>query len=100
MSKYGEALDAMEQDNEHQSSAVANVAQRYNPDQYAQAISRGAELGVPARIVADNPQAFKRKSKYGEALDAMDAPATREWLTNVDNAAVAQDDRENLSGIE
>lgn len=100
MSKYGDALDAMDQDRERQSATVANVAQRYNPDQYAQAITRGSELGVPARIVADNPQAFERKSKYGEALDRRDAPTTQEWLTNLDNAAVAQDDRENLAGLE
>jgi len=100
MSKYGDALDAMDQDRERETAAVADVAQRYNPDQYARAISRGSELGVPARIIADNPQAFERKSKYGEALDALDAPATQEWLTNVDNAAVAQDDRENLAGLE
>jgi hypothetical protein len=100
MSKYGDALDAMDQDRERQSATVANVAQRYNPDQYAQAISRGSELDVPARIVADNPQAFERKSKYGEALDAQDAPTTQEWMSKLDNAAVAQDDRENLSGLE
>lgn len=100
MSKYGDALDAMDQDRERASATVANVAQRYNPDQYAQAINRGSELGVPARIVADNPQAFERKSKYGEALDAQDAPTVQEWLADFDNAAVAQDDRENLTGLE
>lgn len=100
MSKYGDALDAMDQERERESATIANVAQRYNPDQYAQAINRGSELDVPARIVADNPQAFERKSKYGEALDAQDAPTTQEWLSSFDNAAVAQDDRENLSGLE
>lgn len=100
MSKYGDALDAMDQERERQAAAVAGVAQRYNPDQYAQAITRGAELDVPARIVADNPQAFERTSKYGQALDRQDAPTTREWMTNVDNAAVAQDDVESLTGLE
>lgn len=100
MSKYGDALDTMDQDRERQAATVAGVASRYNPDQYAEAIARGSELDVPAHIVADNPQAFERKSKYGEVLDRQDAPATQEWMTNLDNAAVAQDDVENLSGVE
>lgn len=100
MSKYGDALDAMEQERESQATSVANAAQRYNPDQYASAIDRGAQLGVPAHVIADNPQAFEKPSKYGAALDAQDAPATQEWLSNIDNAAVAQDDIENLSMME
>lgn len=100
MSKYGDALDALDQERGQQAVATASAAGRYNPDQYAQAISRGSELGVPAHVVANNQQAFDRKSKYGEALDAMDAPTTQEWMSNFDNAAVAQDDRENLSMLE
>jgi hypothetical protein len=100
MSKYGDALDALDQEREQQAVATADAASRYNPDQYAQAIGRGSELGVPAHVVAGNPEAFQRKSRYGEALDAMDAPATQEWMSSLDNAAVAQDDRENLSMLE
>jgi hypothetical protein len=100
MSKYGDAMDAFDRDQAQQASVTADVAQRYNPDQYAQAISRSAELDVPAHIIAGNPQAFERKSKYGAAMDAQDAPTTQEWLASFDNAAVAQDDRENLTQLE
>lgn len=100
MSKYGDALDAMDQDRERQAATVATVASKYNPDQYAQAVDKSQQLGVPARRIADNPEAYNRPSKYGAALDAQDAPATQEWLGNLDNAAVAQDDIESLSALE
>lgn len=100
MSKYGDALDAMDQDRERQAASVAGVATRYNPDQYAAAIDKSNQVGVPAHVIASDPQAFERPSKYGAALDAQDAPTTQEWLTNLDNAAVAQDDVESLSMIE
>jgi hypothetical protein len=100
VSKYGDALDAMDGDRERQTATVANVASKYNPDQYAQAIDKSQQLGVSARLIADDPDAYNRPSKYGAALDAQDAPATQEWLGNLDNAAVAQDDVESLSALE
>src|SRR5689334_14920474 len=100
MSKYGDALDAMDQESVAKSQAARQTASQFNPDQYAQAIARGKELGVPAMDVARNPDAYNKPSKYGAALDEANAPVTHEWMKDVDNAAVAQDDVENLSAME
>lgn len=100
MSKYGDAIDALDQDRAGQAAAVQSTATQFNPDNYAKAIDRSKELGVPANIIARNPDAYNKPSKYGAVIDQMDAPTTHEWLSNLDNAAVAQDDVENLSMLE
>ena len=100
MSKYGDALDAIDGERERESATVANAASQFNPDQYASAINKSSETGIPAHLIAKNPEAYTRPSRYGAALDAQDAPTTQEWLSSFDNAAVAQDDRENLTMLE
>lgn len=100
MSKYDDAISALDSERERQRVAVANAASQFNPDQYAGALVKSRETGVPAHLIAKNPEAFNRPNKYEAALDAQDAPTTQEWLSSFDNAAVAQDDRENLSGLE
>lgn len=100
MSKYGDALDALDSERNQEMSAVENAAGQFNPDQYAKAIDKSRETGIPAHLIAKNPDAYDRPSRYGAALDEQDAPATQEWLRSFDNAAVAQDDVHNLSGLE
>jgi hypothetical protein len=100
VSKYGDAIDALDQDRAGQAAAVQNTVAQFNPDAYAKAIDRSKELDVPASTIARNPEAFNKPSKYGAVIDSIDAPTTHEWLTNLDNAAVAQDDIENLSALE
>lgn len=100
MSKYDDALSALDNERERERAAVTNAASQFNPDQYASALTKSRETGVPAHLIAKNPDAFDRPNKYEAALQAQDAPTTQEWLASFDNAAVAQDDRENLSGLE
>ena len=100
MSKYGDALDALDQESADKRVAVQTVASQFNPDQYATALERSKELDVPAQVIARNPDAYNKPSKYGAAIDAQDAPIAHEWASTLDNAAVAQDDLENLSAME
>lgn len=100
MSKYDDAISALDNERERERSAVNSAAGQFNPDQYAKALTKSRETGVPAHLIAKNPEPFNRPNKYEAALDAQDAPTTAEWMSNFDNAAVAQDDRENLSGLE
>lgn len=100
MSKYDDAIIALDSEREREGAAVINAAGQFNPDQYASALTKSQETGVPAHLIAKNPEAFDRPSKYEAALNAMDAPTTQEWMSTFDNAAVARDDTEALSGVE
>jgi hypothetical protein len=100
VSKYGEILDSMDQEQQQKLAAVSEVASQFNPDQYAQALTQSAQTGVPAATIAQVAPGDKPRSKYGALLDSQDAPVTHEWLSNIDNAAVAQDDVERLSLME
>lgn len=80
---------------------VQGVASKYNPEQYAEATKLASEFGIDAKTVADNPEPYRKESKRRAAEGTLkDAPATREWLATLDNAAVAQDDLDNLSNLE
>ncbi len=80
---------------------VQGVASKYTPEAYAEATKLAAEFGIDAKTVADNPEPYRKESKRRATEGTLkDAPATREWLTNLNNAAVAQDDIENLAQLE
>lgn len=99
--KYGSFLDEQDADQLRRGQAVQGIASKYNPAQYAEAVKLGREFGIDAKTVADNPEPYRKESAKRAATGMLkDAPVSREWLTGLDNAAVAQDDVENLANIE
>lgn len=86
--------------------AVAGVKQSLtaaidkNPEQEAKLQTLSQETGAPIDALRDAPE--QPKSLPDVDYDALvsDAPATTKFLTNPDNAALAQDDIEPLSGLE
>lgn len=93
-------MDALDEERTQQAAVSQQVASQFNPDAYAKAIDEARARGVPAHVIAANPEPYLRPSKYGALMDANEAPTTQAWLANVDNAAVAQDDVETLSMFE
>lgn len=76
---------------------------RFNPDQYAEALRTGQRTGLPA------PTALERSGDLQPTLAAEDfrkrdlprtAPSTASFLKQPDNAALALDDLDSLTGIE
>lgn len=99
--RYRERIDARDADQLSRGRAVQGVASKYNAEQYAEAVKLATEFGISAKTVADNPEPYRQESKRRATQGTLkDAPATREWLNNLDNAAVAQDDIENLALLE
>lgn len=101
MSRYDGVLDDMAGELKDDRNAASIAAQQHQPDAYAKALDLSRETGAPAQTIARNPAPFERKvkqQKYDQILDG--APTVGEWLTNVDNATVAQDDVESISGLE
>lgn len=98
---YRSMFEDEDLENLRRGRAVQGVASKYTPDAYAEAVKLGREFGIDAKTVADNPEPYRQESKRRATQGTLtDAPATREWLNNLDNAAVAQDDIENLVQIE
>lgn len=101
MSKYDDALNALETEGAEKRAAAGIASSAYQPDAYAKALDLSRETGAPATIVARDPKPFEERayrSKYDAALDG--APALSTFLESTDNHAVARDDVENLSLLE
>lgn len=72
-----------------------------NPDDLAESIRVGQELGVPPVSVAADPAPFTRELGQRRAAQALEnAPATARWLSQMQNAGLAKDDVETLSVME
>lgn len=91
--------------NEEPLNANLTEALKTNPEQHAKALKLSQESGVPAFAVQSNPAEVEHKLK----LDKIDvkgltqrAPATAGFLSNYDNAVIAQEDvvANLLEGIE
>jgi len=70
-----------------------------NPDSYAEATRLANENKVPVKFVNDNLEKFKQmKQESSTEYDSMLAnnPKLTEYISNIDNAAVAKDDLESL----
>lgn len=81
-------------------------ASQKTPQQAGTAVELRKSLGLPEGMQGMVERNFDRLSKLQKqrSVDydrlAKDAPATTQWLSDPVNASVAQDDIENLSGIE
>lgn len=99
--RYREALNARDAEERQRRGVVQDLASQYTPEQYAEAVKYANEFGVDAKTVADNIEPYRKESKRREVESTLkDAPATREWLQSLDNAAVSQGDVANLTAIE
>ena len=82
-------------------ATILDVSRETKPDELAADIKLGKAFGIPADVAGANRDWLTNR------LDAMhkqtlmsSAPALTGFVTNRDNAALAQDDLENLSWIE
>lgn len=95
------SLAAQKEETQRQLGVAQDVASGYQPDQYAEATKLGQQFGVPPKTVADNPDPYRKESLRRSVQESLrDTPATRQWMTNVDNAAVAQDEVDKLAQVE
>ena len=82
---------------------VLAQASKINPDFEAEWRKLATGLGVPVSVVKDDPEAAKRKAQL-QAADipqlAQKYPATNKFLADPQDAAVAHDDVDGLTGVE
>jgi DNA topoisomerase IB len=100
-SRYDTLLDEMDGEQAHARGLANSVASQFQPDAYAKAVDLSTDAGIPAHVIARNPEPYEKaalRGKYDALLDG--APVSGEWLTNVDNAAIAQDDIASITGME
>jgi len=68
------------------------------PSAALQGLEVQEQFGIPAEIAVRDPGLFGTQLKQKKTSDLLaDVPATASWLTNTMNAALAQDDLENLT---
>lgn len=71
------------------------------PDDAAEAMRVGGELGLPANVVSTDPAGFKRQLDQKKNTTALSgAPKTAKWLEDLNNGVLAKDDVDNLSWFE
>ena len=77
-------------------------ATMHDPDAFAESQRLAAESGVPAPIIARNPDPVKQRTQVNEYEAALKKyPQLREFIANNPSAAVvAQDDLDNMGAIE
>lgn len=74
-----------------------------NPDEYAKLLKISAQTGIAPSLAKDfRPELEKRQKLQALSVDDLvrSNPKTAKFLANPDNAAVAQDDVQNLSVLE
>lgn len=72
-----------------------------NPDMAARAVQLGRKSGIPAEVVERNLPEVQRNVQLDE-FDRLlkDSPTVAKWLTDQNNAKLAHDNVESMSGIE
>lgn len=72
-----------------------------DPEQYAEYLRLGQEIGLPVQAVENDPdqaRQIQRLNQWGKM--AKESPQVAAWLAVADNGVLAQDDLEALSGME
>lgn len=81
---------------------AAKQAQPIDPDALARDLQRAQTLGLPADVIARNPDRIaeiEQANEYDSLLQS--SPKLAQWITESgDNAALSKDDHANLSAIE
>lgn len=72
-----------------------------SPEEAAEGLQIGSELGVPPGVVTAAPDIFRSRLAQQRATTALsDAPLTSAWLRDPTNGALAKDDLDNLTWFE
>lgn len=88
-------------DKQAKRASTALTLDTSNPDAAAENLRVGADLGLPANVVATDPEGFKRQSEQKKLTGTLStSPKTRAWLQDMTNASLAKDDVETLSWFE
>lgn len=101
-----ELFAQQESETANQSQAVNQSLTRgldENPDEYAKLLKISAQTGIAPSLAKDfRPELEKRQKLQSLSVDDLvrSNPKTAKFLANPDNAAVAQDDVQNLSVLE
>lgn len=82
-------------------SVTALATGRRSPDEHAKILGLAKETGLDPRVVETVPDAVEDRAKMDRASKLQEtSPGLADWLTDYDNAAVAQDDHGPLAKIE
>ena len=72
-----------------------------NPEQYAEWMALGQDIGLPVQAVENDPEQAKQIQRLNRwAKMAQESPQVAAWMAIADNGVLAQDDIEALTGIE
>ncbi len=72
-----------------------------DPEQYAEWIRLGQEIGLPVQAVENDPEHAKQIQRLNQwAKMAKESPQVAAWMAVADNGVLAQDDIEVLSSME
>ncbi|MGK7652417.1 hypothetical protein ACSQ76_08380 [Roseovarius sp. B08] len=72
-----------------------------NPDEVAESLRIGDEIGMPASIVTANPKPFKREAEQKRnSISLANAPKTTAWLADLTNSGLGKDDIGVLADME
>lgn len=98
--KFGAYFETLKQQNAAKAGGVLGSV-GVTPDQAAEQRSVGKELGVNSFLVSTDPDFYKGLMARKKATTALSqAPKTAQWMQNPENAALAQDDVENIGALE
>lgn len=98
--KFGAYFETLKQQNAAKAGGVLGSV-GVTPDQAAEQRSVGKELGVNPFLVSTDPDFYKGLMARKKATTALSqAPKTAQWMQNPENAALAQDDVENIGALE
>jgi hypothetical protein len=98
---YDRAVGEIVTENETRLRASVLAAQEQNPDIAAQVQQVAREVGWPVGAAMRQPEAYLRDYKVQDTLTRiMNAPVTKNWLTDPASSAIAHDDVAPLVDIE
>lgn len=99
-SDFTSFLDSLAQRDAAKTAAGATFS-TFEPDQMADGVRIGAELGIPPTVAASDLTTFRRQADQQTATRALiDAPMTAKWLRDTVNGSLAKDDLQTLTWFE
>lgn len=98
---YDAALDGVQKDDGARLQGALDIAQKSDPEKYAEASKIAARDGLPVDYVTANLDDLRSRATANDMRKVLEAdPAVRRWFETGDNAnAVKHDDLHRLSGM-
>lgn len=98
---YDKVLDGGIKRTEIMARMAALDSSGKNPEQYAEWMALGQDIGLPVQAVENDPEQAKQIQRLNRwAKMAQESPQVAAWMAIADNGVLAQDDIEALTGIE